>query len=220
MRKVAAAWSLTVLFAACGDKKPAEVPVPTPAAVSSGGDRGTAPPVVEAVRPNEDKKTEVADKPVEVKPVEVVERPLEVKPVEAAEMPVEKNPAEVAERPVEEPPSEVTALAPELVVVDSAVTPAVEDRLPTERRTTWKIGEDAHLIGWFELMNPSSAVDLELVWRKDGKENWRFPTNIGKGKNWRTWAEKRIGKRDAGSWTVELVDANGHVYSKLSYTVE
>jgi len=229
MRKMALAWSLTVLFAACGDKKPTEVPTPTPAAVPSGGDKGKAPPVIEVEMPDEG-KPEVGEKPAEAKPVEVVAKPAEVvekpveekpaevveKPVEVVEKPVEEKPVE----PAEEPSNEVTAVAPDLEVVDSAVTPAVEDRLPTERRTTWKIGVDTRLIGWFELKNPSSAVDLELVWRKDGKENWRFPTNIGTGKNWRTWAEKRIGKRDAGAWTVELVDSNGYVYSKLSYTVE
>jgi hypothetical protein len=224
MRTLAVAWSSTVLFAACGDKKPTEVPTPAPAAVPSGVDKGNAPPVVEA-KPDEG-KVAVAEKPVEVaeKPVEVAEKPVEVveKPVEVAEKPVEvaEKPVEAAEEPSEEPSTEVTALAPDLEVVDSALTPAVEDRLPTERRTTWKIGEDTRLIGWFELKNPSSPMDLELVWKKDGKENWRFPTNVGTGKNWKTWAEKRIGKRDAGAWTVELVDANGYVYSKLSYTVE
>ncbi len=223
MRKMAAAWSFTVLFAACGDKKPTELPTPAPAAVPSGVDKGNAPPVVEAVKPGEGKVAE-AEKPVEVVAKPAEEKPVEVaeKPVEVAEKPVEvvEKPAEEAEKPAEEPSNEVTAVAPDLEVVDSAVTPAVEDRLPTERRTTWKIGEDTRLIGWFELKNPSSAVDLELVWKKDGKENWRFPTNVGVGKNWKTWAEKRIGKRDAGSWTVELVDSNGYVYSKLSYTVE
>ena len=57
-------------------------------------------------------------------------------------------------------------------------------------------------------------------WKKNGTVNWRFPTNVGSGKNWRTWAEKRITKKDAGAWTVEVVDANGHVYHSVAYTVE
>ena len=40
-----------------------------------------------------------------------------------------------------------------------------------------------------------------------------------KGKNWRTWAEKKIGKKDAGKWTVELVDDGGYAYETLAYEV-
>ncbi len=223
-----------MLLVACGDKKAPETPSPSP--VPSGVEKtstGTPPPVVSAEVKAEDKPVEVKpeDKPVEVKPedkpveVKPEDKPVEVKPEDKPAEP-EVKPEEVEAQPepeekAPEPEAEgATAIAPDLVVADSAVTSAVVDRMPSDRKTSWKIGEDSRLIGWFELKNPGSAVDLELVWTKDGKENWRFPTNVGTGKNWRTWAEKRIGKRDAGSWKVELVDSNGHVYGSLSYTVE
>ena len=94
------------------------------------------------------------------------------------------------------------------------------DRDPATRKTVWKIGEDPKLIGWFEFKNPSAAIDVDLVWKKNGEEKWRFSTNVGVGKNWRTWAEKRITKKDAGNWSVDVVDANGHVYETITYTVE
>lgn len=223
MRKITTALTM-MLLVACGDKKAQETPAPTPA--PSGVekvDKGTPPPIVAG------EKARPAEKPTEVKVEEKPAEP-EVKPAEPdtlAEVPVEpevkaEEPAEAEvkseEKPVE--PEGATAIAPDLQVTDSALTSAVVDRMPSDRKTSWKIGEDTRLIGWFELKNPGTSVELELVWKKDGKENWRFPTNVGSGKNWRTWAEKRIGKRDAGRWTVELVDSNGHVYSSLEYTVE
>lgn len=132
--------------------------------------------------------------------------------------PPEPKPPEGVDQP--EPGSGAQALAPDLMVTDAAVTDAVVDRMPSARKTDWKIGEDTKLIGWFEFKNPGGKVDVDLVWKKNGVENWRFPTSVGTGKNWRTWAEKRITKKDAGKWQVDVVDANGHVYESVTYTVE
>lgn len=226
MRMNATVLGFMLLLSACGDKKAPGAPPPVSA--PSGVEKGSAPPPVVSV-----------EKPVEVKPEPAPEKPevakAEPSPEKAepevakAEPVPEKAEPEVAKpEPTPEPevakpepePAGATAIAPDMEVTDSALTSEVVDRVPSDRKTSWKIGEDARLIGWFELKNPGTKVDLELVWKKDGKENWRFPTSVGTGKNWRTWAEKRIGKRDAGQWTVELVDANGYVYGSLSYTVE
>ena len=207
MRMNTAVLGFMLLLSACGDKKAPEAPPPV--AQPSGVEKGTAPPPVVSV-----------EKPTEVKPAPEPEAKVEPKPeVPVPEAKPEPTPEPEA-KPEPEPAGGATAIAPDMVVTDSALTSEVVDRMPSDRKTTWKIGEDTRLIGWFELKNPGSKVDLELVWKKDGKENWRFPTSVGSGKNWRTWAEKRIGKRDAGQWTVELVDTNGYVYGALNYTVE
>lgn len=227
MRKNATVLGFMLLLSACGDKKAPEAPPPV--AAPSGVEKGAAPPpVVSVEKPAEVKaepapevaKPEPTPEPEVAKP-EPTPEPEVAKPEPTPEPEVAKPEPEVAQpEPTPEPAGGATALAPDMQVTDSALTSAVVDRVPSDRKTSWKIGEDSRLIGWFELKNPGSKVDLELVWKKDGKENWRFPTSVGTGKNWRTWAEKRIGKRDAGQWTVELVDANGYVYGSLSYTVE
>jgi len=222
-----------VVFAC--DKKPAAEPVGRTAAVIEKTEAPAAPPEIKStpapmpVVP-EAKPIEVAPKPVEPVPepklAEPVPEPKLAEPVPEPKL-AEPVPEPKLAVPTPEPrPGDdnngagVQALVPDLVVTDKAVTDAIVDRMPSERKTAWKIGEDARLIGWFEFKNPGAAVDLELVWKKNGTVNWRFPTSVGSGKNWRTWAEKRITKKDAGDWRVEVVDANGHVYDSVDYKVE
>jgi len=192
----------------------------------------TAAVIEKAIEPPA--KAETPAPPPEIKPIERREpaptpapEPAPTPAPEPAPTPAPEPAPTPAPEPAPTPAPEPTpsadgaqALAPDMIVADAAVTDAVVDRMPATRKTTWKIGEDAKLIGWFEFKNPTSAIDVELVWKKNGVENWRFPTSVGVGKNWRTWAEKRIGKKDAGRWTVEVVDANGHVYETVSYDVE
>lgn len=224
--RAAAALAAFLMLGACGKKdgataepasRTAAVTEKTPAAGT------TAPPTIDKAvsKPAEPTPEPKPAEPVpEPKPAEPTPEPKPAEPVPEPK-PAEPTPEPKPTEPTPEPtPEGASAIAPDLIVTDAAVTDSIVDRMPNERKTTWKIGEDARLVGWFEFKNPESAVDLELVWKKDGKENWRFPTNVGKGKNWRTWAEKRIGKKDAGRWTVEVVDANGHVYKSIAYSVE
>jgi len=208
---------------ACDKKPVADPPARTAAVIEKAPEAKAAqalPPEIKPVVAPEPKAAEpvVEAKAPEAKPPEPV---VEAKPepeAKPAEPVVEAKEPEPEAKPAGGGRAEV--LVPDLLVTDKAVTDAIVDRMPSERKSAWKIGEDQKLIGWFEFKNPGSAVDLELVWKKNGTVNWRFPTSVGSGKNWRTWAEKRITKKDAGDWTVEVVDANGHVYDRVDYKVE
>ncbi|MFO0749312.1 MAG: DUF2914 domain-containing protein [Myxococcota bacterium] len=172
------------------------------------------------------KPTEPVEKPVEPKPTAPVETPVEATPTE----PVEPKPTEPVEKPVEpkpiEKPVEPTgqvepsgqAMFP-ISVNDAALAPAIEDRLPSERKTSFTIGSDAKVVAWFEFKNPGPKATVAFVWKKAGKETWRISIDVGSGKGWRTWAEKKIGKKDAGHWQVDVVDEGGHVYHTQAYDV-
>ena len=216
-----------LMVLAC-DKKPEPAPAERTAAVVEKAQVEKAPPEIkspEAKAPEakiEAKAEPEAKIEAKVEPEAKIEAKAEPEAkIEAKAEPEAKIEAKAEPEAKVAPSGDAAeALVPELTVTDAAVTDAIVDRMPSTRKRAWKIGEDARLIGWFEFKNPGKGVDLELVWKKNGNVNWRFPTNVGSGKNWRTWAEKRITKKDAGDWTVEVVDANGHVYHSVAYTVE
>jgi len=210
---------LAALVVLACDKKPEAEPAARTAAVIE-----KATPPAPATPPEIKPMAAPEAKPMAAPEAKPVEPTPEAKPPEPEAKPVEPAPeAKPPESPVPAGDSGgdgAQALVPDLQVTDKAVTDAIVDRMPSERKAAWRIGEHARLIGWFEFKNPGAKVDLELVWKKNGTVNWRFPTSVGTGKNWRTWAEKRITKKDAGDWTVEVVDANGHVYDSVGYKVE
>jgi hypothetical protein len=187
------------------------------------------PTVARPAPPREVAKPDKADKPDEVAKVAKVEAPDKVDKadtvakVEPPDDVVKLDKIEKVE-PSDPAPADPSAPAKgeamhELTITDAALTPEIADRIPTERKTRWTIGADTKVIAWFEVKNSGDKVPLTLVWKKNGKEAWRFDTEVGKGKNWRTWAEKKIGKKDAGQWTVELVDEGGFAYQTLAYEV-
>ena len=159
------------------------------------------------IEPREE--VEKVEKVAKVEKVEKVEPPDEVAKVEKVDKVEAADPA----------PGEQGEAKYELTITDAALTTEIADRIPTERKTTWTIGADTKVIAWFEVKNTGDSVPLTLVWKKNGKESWRFDTEIGKAKNWRTWAEKKIGKKDAGKWTVQLVDDGGYAYETIAYEV-
>lgn len=103
-----------------------------------------------------------------------------------------------------------------LSVTEIAFSLALKDRQPEERATSFKIGEKIY--GWAELSNLGSETSIEMVWKRDGQENWRTTLTVGNGKTWRTWSKKKFRKGDAGSWTVEVV-SGGQVLKSANFTV-
>ena len=102
---------------------------------------------------------------------------------------------------------------------EAVLTTAIEERLATDRRTSFVVGEDAEFLAWFDFANGERAQTLTAVFKKDGAERWRIDIEVGRSPNWRTWVKRRVGKRDAGDWVVEVIDEGGHVYASLPYTV-
>lgn len=185
----------------------------------------TTPAVAPDPAPTQPPPATKAPEPVAppTEPAKVEPTPTE-EPAKVEPTPTEEPAAKVEPTPSEEP-SEPTSPTPsgtalhEISVNDSAMTLAIEDRFPSERKTSFTIGADPKVYAWFDFKNAGAKTPITLVWKKEGKEVWRIDTNVGTSKSWRTWAEKKIGKKDAGRWTVEAIDEGGYVYGTLSYEV-
>jgi len=186
-------------------------PTKAPAANNVAPDPAPAPKETAPVA----EPTPTPSEPAKVEPAPPVEPIAKVEPAPPVE-PIAK---------VEPPKTEPSPTTPSgqamhtITVNDSAMTVAIDNRFPSERKTSFSIGVDAKVYAWFDFKNTGDKTALTLVWKKEGKEVWRIDTNVGVSKSWRTWAEKKLGKKDAGRWSVDAIDAGGHVYGTLTYEV-
>lgn len=103
-------------------------------------------------------------------------------------------------------------------LVSLAVATGLEDRQPTGVGSNFGLS-DGVLTGWAEVRNKDVETQITMVWRKDGQEKSRTPVKVGVSPGWRTWTRKRLGKRDAGAWELEVVGASGDSLGKLAFTV-
>jgi hypothetical protein len=76
------------------------------------------------------------------------------------------------------------------------------------------------LLAWIKVQNTGKPQPLFMVWRKAGKEAVRLELEVGTGKGWRTWSRKRIGPKDVGHWSVEVVTASGTHLGELAFEVD
>jgi len=220
---------------ACSKDAPPVSPEPTNPITAPAPGVQTAPPVIGDVKPAITANIDPTDKPTEPEPAEPLPDepvPAEPEPVEPTEpiaavepTPTEPEPDSVEPaEPTDQPPGDDDSTAPgikmhDVQLADAAITNEIIDRLPAERRDTWVIGQDPSLLIWMEFENKIGEVTLESVWKRDGEERWRFPFQVGKSPHWRTWVTKRIGNRDAGAWTVDIVDEGGFVYHHSTFTI-
>lgn len=197
--------------------EPAKNVAPDPAAPKADPASTKLEPKAEPLKVEtkpEPAKVETKPEPAKVEPAKT--EPITVAKTEPSEPAAKVEPAKVEPTEPYEPTGEPMY---SLTVNDAALTLGIDNRFPTERKTSFVIGTDAKVYAWFEFKNSGVPADVAFVWKKAGKETWRIAVNVGAGKNWRTWAEKKIGKRDAGAWTVQVIDEAGHVYETLSYDV-
>ncbi len=59
------------------------------------------------------------------------------------------------------------------------------------------------------LSNPGEVARITMVWSHEGVEMWRLGLEVGRSPRWRTWSRRSLRPRDAGRWTVEVLDASG-----------
>ncbi len=150
---------------------------------------------------------------------EVAEAPSQ-RPSETPSVPTEPAPSKDEDEPVAEPEeSEKPSRKGDLTLQKMTLTNQIVDRLPDKTRTEWVVGRDAEFLVWMEWKNSGPEVSLETVWKQGGKEKWRFPFQVGSGKTWRTWVKRRVNKKDAGAWTVQVVDSSGHVYRSMRFHI-
>ncbi len=103
-------------------------------------------------------------------------------------------------------------------LVALAVATGLDDRQPTGTADSFGLAAGT-LTGWAEVRNTDAETAVTMVWSKDGKEKARTEVKVGVSPGWRTWTRKRLGKRDAGDWQLEVLDAEGASLGKLEFAV-
>jgi hypothetical protein len=116
-------------------------------------------------------------------------------------------------------PDAPAAELPELSIADSAITSAVEARLPKDRLSRVATTTVNAVYAWFEFHNPGASGTVTLVWKHAGVEKWRIDLEVGTSKRWRSSAKKRLTNKDVGEWRVDVIDSGGHGYGGLSFEV-
>lgn len=94
-------------------------------------------------------------------------------------------------------------------------------RKPVEPGTSFDSAVDAVWV-YLSVVNPGPETTVVSVWKHEGVERFRYDLKIGpKTKGWRTWSRQRIRTRDKdlGSWTCDILDANGTLVQSFPFTV-
>ena len=144
----------------------------------------------------------------------------------AEDAPTEAVAAEAPPEPEEAGPQDFNSFElgadQEFGVLEAALaTELGADKRPVDPRRRFAL-VDSPIIFWINVRNATDeAVPLEVVWKKGDVEKSRATLDIGVNKNgWRTRAMRPLGKRDAGPWSVEVVDESGAVLHTFPFEVE
>ena len=104
----------------------------------------------------------------------------------------------------------------ELGIVASAMALGVEKRVPLGVGS--KFSTEAEKIWAFiKVKNKKAPTKLKMVWKRNGKQRMAIDLRVGKSSGWRTWSYKRIGKRDAGNWTVDVLTQEGEKLHTMAF---
>ena len=114
-----------------------------------------------------------------------------------------------------------TALAaePGLKLVDQSTARSIADRKPVEPAVRFPadVGE---VVAFVNIANTGAPTQVQQRWTHGDKTRFEAKLNVGRAPGWRTWSRHRIGRGDAGAWTVTTVAADGTVLGTLSFEVE
>lgn len=89
----------------------------------------------------------------------------------------------------------------------------VANREPVEEGSTFEAGTTVWC--WSLIRNAQGAV--QHVWKKDGAAVWTANLKVG-SKRWTTYSRRKLSK--PGSYSVEVVGADGAVLGSVSFTIQ
>lgn len=89
----------------------------------------------------------------------------------------------------------------------------VENREPVEEGSTFDAGTTVWC--WSLIRNAEGAV--QHVWKKDGTAVWTANLKVG-SKRWTTYSRRKLSK--PGSYSVDVVGADGTVLGSVAFTVQ
>lgn len=149
------------------------------------------------------------------------EVPAAAAPAPAAAAPA---PAAAAEAPVEAESSpdveEAAAPAAESTsageVARFMVTTGIDNREPVDDIDSLPAAEQS--VYFFTELHGMKGQTVTHRWEHDGEVKAEVNFNVG-GPRWRVWSSKKLIPEWTGEWQISVVDANGNVLAKDSFTV-
>ncbi len=106
----------------------------------------------------------------------------------------------------------------DLAVLESALSTGVSDRVPTGVASSFGTDTD-RVWAWVKVRNRQAPTTITMIWRKGETVRSRVTLDVGTSGRWRTWSRRRVGTRDIGAWSVEILDADGTLLDTLSFEV-
>ena len=222
------ALALVLAAAACSNEAKDESPSTTESTESdkAAAVEKTAP--VEGGEPDEKTEEPAADKETD-KPDEGAAKTPEAAPDEKAEAPEKDDTPPAAIEQKAEPAKDHNAADSDGVlrfdlpedekfgVLEMAIASGLENRDPTGASNTFPLST-GRLVFWMNVRNTTPAErTLKSVWIKGDKEVFSFDLKVGVSKGWRTWSYKRLRKKDAGPWKVEVRDERNQTLQSISF---
>jgi hypothetical protein len=132
------------------------------------------------------------------------------------------TPSEEAEEPDVEDSEEVGGVAPSgLVVLRAYICKGIDESEPTEAGKSFIPAPDGVLrLCCFSEVGGAARPDTVFhVWYWGDREMARVPLRV-EGARWRTWSAKRIVDEWRGDWRVDIIDRDGFILKRLTFSVE
>ena len=134
------------------------------------------------------------------------------------DVPVAVKPKRERKVAVIKPTTPAVLVGDALEIVDGVIATGVSKRVPQGVDVAFE-PEVGTLWAWTKVRNTVAATHITHLWKRDGEIKSRVQLNVGKSSGWRTWSRKRIGARDVGEWTVEVIADDGTLIDELAFTV-
>jgi hypothetical protein len=116
-------------------------------------------------------------------------------------------------------PAAAVAPATSLTLVDQSAARSIADRKAVDAAVRFP-ADVREVVAFVNIANPGAPTHVQQRWSHAGKTRFEAKLNVGRAPGWRTWSRHRIGRGDAGPWTVTTVAADGTVLGTLSFEVE
>lgn len=106
-----------------------------------------------------------------------------------------------------------------LRVNQTAAARAIAERRPegAAERFAADVGQ---VVAFVDLRNDGPQTTVEQRWTHDGKVRFTARLTVGTSKSWRTWSRRRIGTKDAGTWTVTTHAPDGTELASTRFEID
>jgi Protein of unknown function (DUF2914) len=105
----------------------------------------------------------------------------------------------------------------QIEVPEAVIATAVVDRSPHGAATSFP--NDVGVVYCFTRITGAEGGNISHIWFHEEQEMARVSLDIGSD-DWRTWSTKRIAPEWTGNWRVDVVDVDGKVLNRVTFTIQ